>query len=472
MWDAVAVVAALLVAPARTRAGVSPLVPAGPVDVFISGTEGYPCYRIPAVLRLPSGTILLFAEGRRGGDTGPNDIVYKTSKDDGVTWSALQVLHSEWEPPGHGWHTLSKNATWNATHVWAANDGFFAAGHDWIPPANVTFADAEAKCSNNSGCVGFSFFDYDPRPTKPVKTYFKAPGARFTPTHGSGQCIHNPCPVLANGRALVVFGRNRHQLLAMRALDDEATRWGPVHDLTPMLFNTTQAGVTPGPGAGIAFPTTTGTRLAVALSAPFGAGTGGGAMLSDDDGRTWRLSARANPKGGEAQIAVAQNGSLLLDSRGPVQGVRWESWSHDGGDTWTMPLVSDYGFGSSCQGSVVRDGASLLFAHPGRIGNKFNRWNISVWRSTDSGASWQAIEQIEHFNATELPHLHTAYSALLSASQGSGRVHGFRSGATEYALAYERGPMPGSHIVPSQCGEYATIRWHHGAPQAAQGKPL
>eukprot|EP01046_Picozoa_sp_COSAG06_P094081 COSAG06_NODE_40248_length_403_cov_2.322368_2_plen_52_part_01 len=52
----------------------------------------------------------------------------------------------------------------------------------------------------------------------------------------------------------------------------------------------------------------------MALSAPFPSGTGGGAVLSDDNGATWRLSARANPKGGEAQIAVAQNGSLLLNS--------------------------------------------------------------------------------------------------------------------------------------------------------------
>ena len=46
-------------------------------DVLVSGFEGYPCYRIPALLRLPGpGLVLLFAEGRRGGDRGPNDIVH------------------------------------------------------------------------------------------------------------------------------------------------------------------------------------------------------------------------------------------------------------------------------------------------------------------------------------------------------------------------------------------------------------
>ena len=38
-------------------------------DIFTSGFEGYPCYRIPALLRLPNSLVLAFAEGRRGGDT-------------------------------------------------------------------------------------------------------------------------------------------------------------------------------------------------------------------------------------------------------------------------------------------------------------------------------------------------------------------------------------------------------------------
>ena len=91
-----------------------------------------------------------------------------------------------------------------------------------------------------------------------------------------------------------------------------------------LSFNAAEASVTPGPGAGAAFPATTGPRFAVTLAASFPAGTGGGAILSDDGRQPWRLSAWANPKGGEAQIAVAQNGSLLLDPRGPAQGVRWE----------------------------------------------------------------------------------------------------------------------------------------------------
>ena len=63
-------------------------------SVFISGKEGYKSFRIPAIIGLPDGTLLAFAEGRvnGAGDFGNNDIVMKKSKDKGKTWSALQVV--------------------------------------------------------------------------------------------------------------------------------------------------------------------------------------------------------------------------------------------------------------------------------------------------------------------------------------------------------------------------------------------
>ena len=441
------------------------LASATAVDIFTSGFEGYPCYRIPSALRLPSGRLMVFVEGRRGGDTGPNDVVYKTSDDEGESWSALHVLHSEYNASG-------------------------------------------------------------PRPRND---------------------IHSPCPLLINGTAFVIFGRNHRQLLAKRAIDASGTRWGPLQDLTQMVFNVSSVrGVTPGPAAGVGVPIgSRGERLVLGLAAPsfgaargaaadavavggegdggsaamdaagggaagdgvFGPYGGNGALLSDDGGVTWRLSGRASPRGDESQVALAPNGSLLLNMRGcshapgkPCgrghwsQGVRWQSVSHDNGETWSLPATLNFGFGSACEGSIVRipDGGeatggvkgeaageamggptgepprseamaapSLLFSHPGRVHGDWGRWNMTVWHSADSGATWQAIEQVEPDKQPfPMPKLHTAYSALLplgSPAPATSTAH------APVGLVYERGPMPGTHVVPSKCGEYATIRWHRVA---------
>lgn len=64
------------------------------VPVFVSGTEGYKSFRIPAIIALQDGELLAFCEGRvnSGADFGNIDLVLKHSKDRGKTWSALQVV--------------------------------------------------------------------------------------------------------------------------------------------------------------------------------------------------------------------------------------------------------------------------------------------------------------------------------------------------------------------------------------------
>lgn len=67
------------------------------VPVFVSGQEGHKSYRIPAVIGLPSGSLLAFAEGRvhNAGDFGDINIVLKASNDGGHTWSRLQTVVDE-----------------------------------------------------------------------------------------------------------------------------------------------------------------------------------------------------------------------------------------------------------------------------------------------------------------------------------------------------------------------------------------
>lgn len=64
------------------------------IPLFVNGQDGYACYRIPAIIKAPNNDLLAFAEGRVNGcsDFGNVDIVLKRSTDNGVTWSALQVV--------------------------------------------------------------------------------------------------------------------------------------------------------------------------------------------------------------------------------------------------------------------------------------------------------------------------------------------------------------------------------------------
>ena len=74
------------------------------VTVFQAGEEGYKCFRIPSLLRLPSGAIALFAEGRKTLgclDHGWVDIVIKVSEDNGTTWGPLRKVYGESNETAH-----------------------------------------------------------------------------------------------------------------------------------------------------------------------------------------------------------------------------------------------------------------------------------------------------------------------------------------------------------------------------------
>lgn len=66
------------------------------VPVFVSGSDGYKSFRIPAIVKAMNGDLLAFCEGRvnGGGDFGNVKIVLKRSNDHGKTWTALQIVAS------------------------------------------------------------------------------------------------------------------------------------------------------------------------------------------------------------------------------------------------------------------------------------------------------------------------------------------------------------------------------------------
>ncbi|MGQ9576577.1 MAG: sialidase family protein [Thermoguttaceae bacterium] len=75
------------------------------VDVYVSGTQGYHSFRIPAIETAPDGSLLAFAEARKYSLADPGfgkqdiDLVLRRSTDGGKTWSAMTVI----EDPGELW---------------------------------------------------------------------------------------------------------------------------------------------------------------------------------------------------------------------------------------------------------------------------------------------------------------------------------------------------------------------------------
>ena len=76
--------------PARQKDTIVPEL----IDVFVAGDGGYHTYRIPSAILAPNGTLLAFAEGRRGGagDAGDIDLVLRRSQDGGRSWAPLQII--------------------------------------------------------------------------------------------------------------------------------------------------------------------------------------------------------------------------------------------------------------------------------------------------------------------------------------------------------------------------------------------
>lgn len=65
-----------------------------PVILFENGTGEYNCYRIPAIVKTPDGSLLAFAEGRleNCGDFGNVDILLRRSEDGGKNWSKMEIV--------------------------------------------------------------------------------------------------------------------------------------------------------------------------------------------------------------------------------------------------------------------------------------------------------------------------------------------------------------------------------------------
>ncbi|MFE7784624.1 sialidase family protein [Streptomyces nigrescens] len=321
---------------------------------YRAGTEGYTSFRIPAVVRARSGHLLAFAEGRvsSAADSGTIHIVLKRSADAGRTWGPLQVV---------------------------ARNGSGTAGN----PAPVVL---------DSGRV------------------------LLLQVHNAADATEDR---IRRGRVPPAGGRR----VWLQHSDDDGASWSPPREITDQAKLPQWRWYATGPGHALQLrhgPYT--GRLLVPANhstpptGPQDSGTeprynGGHALLSDDDGATWRIgytdSYSHSHSGGDSDTdrSVAPNettaaelpdGSVYLNARNEAAAAwrRVDAVSTDGGEHLVRPFRPQAGLaGPAVQGSALHlgDRGALLFSGPA---HPAARALMTLRTSRDGGLTWRTVHTV------------------------------------------------------------------------------
>ena len=128
--------------------------------------------------------------------------------------------------------------------------------------------------------------------------------------------------------------------------------------------------------------------------------------LSDDEGRTWRMSrtwleAPQESKSGlqEPGVVELEDGSLMMLMRTDL-GCQFRSYSHDGGDTWT-PAEPTNIFSPTSPASMKRIPSTgdllLVWNDHTHVGPEFRekRTPLTTAVSRDEGRTWERVKALE-----------------------------------------------------------------------------
>ncbi|MBG99657.1 MAG: hypothetical protein CMN58_04860 [Solibacterales bacterium] len=322
-----------------------------PKGEYVTRQEHYHTFRIPGMTVTQNGTILAFAEGRRGFGNDPRrdraapiDLVMRKSIDNGQTWQPMVVLES----------------------------GFHSAGNLF------DFADPTPVYDQITGVV-FLFYGQwpDVGPT--------------TPIHGQS-----------------TDAKAGNQVVWVRSSSDNGETWSNRRQIIyPDEPHETSDGLywrhaEPGPGSGIQLQwQNLNEQLNGRLVVPAkrsGSITPDGesnvtqlpfVYYSDDHGKNWRIgNVTPGPEADEDEVVELKDGRILLDARQNKGSFRRRHLSSDGGITWG-PDRSDSISITPVDTSLIRyDDNRILFSGP-RGENGLNRNSITIWTSYDEGETFR-----------------------------------------------------------------------------------
>jgi sialidase-1 len=304
-------------------------------DVFISGTESYHTYRIPALVVTTNGTLLAFCEGRKKSrsDTGKIDLLLKRSTDNGKTWLDQQIVRSD-----------DDNVCGNPAPVVDETTGDVWLLMTWNPGA-----DGEREINNGTN--------------KDTRRVFIAHSADDGVTWATPQDI-------------------------TASVKKAEWRWyatGPVNGIQ----------LTRGAHRGRLVIPCNHTELNSGGESVSRAHV----IFSDDHGKTWQLGGIEDELTNESTIVERSDGSLLHNMRSyHKKNRRAVATSADGGASWSHANSDDALIEPVCQGSILRyswpekgSRSRILFSNPAST----RRENQTIRISYDEGTTW-AVSKVIH----------------------------------------------------------------------------
>lgn len=355
--------------------------------VFPVAPDNKPNYRIPTILQVPGGDLLIFAEKRNDGpgDVGNHDIVLKRSRDLGRTWSAEQVVFDDDDRV--------------CTDITVGLDR--QSGTLWL----FFLRDKKRFAAFSSADGGVSW-------RGPLSIHAQVTRPEWDTIQGKSD---GDGPV--RGRA-ALWRKGWSQRYGV----------GPGNAMIQLRS---------GPKAG---------RLLVPARHRENVGprlrSFAHVFYSDDHGATWRLGGTVGENTSECQLVELADGTVMLVARNESPADAPDNLRHlvatsgDGGQTWGPVRRAEELITPRCHGAVERFTLAvergrnrLLFSSPAspfrQNEHPYGRYNLTVRLSYDEGATWTA-------GRTIWPHP-SAYSDMTVLPDAT------------IGLVYERGPKGSTH---------------------------
>lgn len=347
--------------PAKTQPARTP--------VFVSGTDGYASYRIPAIIRAPNDQLLAFCEGRVNGsnDFGNIQIVMKRSSDGGANWSALQVVASN--------DTLQ---TGNSAPVVDLSDPAYPQGRIFLFYCTGNQPESAIRKGRGVRQVWYT------TSTDNGHTW-NAPVNITTQVHRPNQPAENPAYHFPEDWRC--YATTPGHAMQMRS----GAHTGRI--LVPINYSSGDPQ----------------SHFADFRAADF---------YTDDHGRSWHLSDPVKiPGGNEDMGADVGQGKVMLTIRNQRGDIRQRiiAISSDGGQSWDTSYFDPRLPDPVCQGSILpvgsKKGRSIIAVC--NNDDTLHRNNLTLRISFDQGNTWTRRQVIDRADDPAAIRDHTAYSDLV-----------------------------------------------------------